>query len=198
MNNFIRCPWCISNALLQNYHDNEWGVPLHDDKKHFEFILLEVFQCGLNWKMMLQKRDVFRKCFDNFDFKKIADYNENKINEILNIPDMIKSRKKIEAIINNAKCFIDIINEYSSFDNYIWGFTNFKTYIYKRHIINGEIPDKNELSDQISKNLKMRGFKYLGSITIYSHLQASGIICDHLNECWKYNEIVKKYPVEYK
>lgn len=192
-----RCSWCLDEGIMQDYHDREWGIPVHDDRKQFEFITLEIMQAGLNWKLMLKKREVFRQCFDNFDFDKIIEYGEEKIEEILLTDGMIKSRRKVEAVINNAKKFQEIIEEYGSFDKYIWGFTDGKTVIYKKHQ-SGNIPSKNELSDEISKELKKRGFKFLGSITVYSHLQASGIINDHVCDCFMYEDLIKKYPVTYK
>lgn len=192
-----RCSWCLDEGIMQDYHDREWGIPVHDDRKQFEFITLEIMQAGLNWKLMLKKREVFRQCFDNFDFDKIVEYGEEKIEKILLTDGMIKSRRKVEAVINNAKKFQEIIEQYGSFDKYIWGFTDGKTVIYKEHQ-SGNIPSKNELSDEISKELKKRGFKFLGSITVYSHLQASGIINDHVCDCFMYEDLIKKYPVTYK
>ncbi|OOM77036.1 DNA-3-methyladenine glycosylase I [Clostridium sp. BL-8] len=192
-----RCSWCLDEGIMQDYHDREWGIPVHDDRKQFEFITLEIMQAGLNWKLMLKKREVFRQCFDNFDFDKIVEYGEEKIEEILLTDGMIKSRRKVEAVINNAKNFQEIIKQYGSFDKYIWGFTERKTVIYKEHQ-SGNIPSKNELSDEISKELKKRGFKFLGSVTVYSHLQASGIINDHVCDCFMYEDLIKKYPVIYK
>lgn len=192
-----RCSWCLDEGIMQDYHDREWGIPVHDDRKQFEFITLEIMQAGLNWKLMLKKREVFRQCFDNFDFDKIVEYGEEKIEEILLTDGMIKSRRKVEAVINNAKKIQEIIKQYGSFDKYIWGFTDGKTVIYKEHQ-SGNIPSKNELSDEISKELKKRGFKFLGSVTVYSHLQASGIINDHVCDCFMYEDLIKKYPVIYK
>lgn len=190
-----RCKWCESSEKMIKYHDVEWGIPLHDDRKQFEFLMLEVMQCGLNWNMMINKREIFRTCFDNFDYKMISEYDEKKIEEILNFDGMIKSKRKIEAIINNAKCFLEIQREYGSFDKYIWGFSGGKTLLYEGHE-SGNIPAENELSDLISKDLKKRGFKFLGSITVYSHLQACGIINDHVKECFQYKYILDNFPVE--
>lgn len=158
--------------------------------------MMEVMQCGLNWTMMLKKREIFRKCFDNFDYKLVAQYDETKINEIIETPQMIRSRRKIEAIIHNAKQFLKIINEFGSFDNYIWGFSKHKILVYKEHI-HGAIPPKNSFSDIVSKDLKKRGFKYMGSITVYAHLQACGIINDHVMDCFRYKQVIKEYPVIY-
>ncbi len=191
-----RCSWCCDGGIMQKYHDEEWGIPLHDDKKHFEYLLMEVMQCGLNWNMMLKKREVFRACFDNFDYNVIEKYDEKKILDILTTEGMIKSRRKIEAIINNAKHFLEIIKEFGSFDNYIWSFSDYQTFVYIKHQQgNGEV--SNELSDRLSKDMKKRGFKYLGSITIFSHLQACGIINDHACSCWMYEELIKRANVRY-
>jgi len=170
------------------YHDREWGVPLHDDRKHFEYLTLEVMQCGLNWLMMLKKRDTIRNCFDDFDYEKIARYSEDDIQRIMNTKDMIRSERKIKAVINNAIKFVKIIQEYGTFDEYIWSFTGGRTYIYKKHL-GGQSETHNELSDAVSKDLKKRGFKFLGSITIFSYLQSAGIINDHSETCWRFKEV---------
>lgn len=175
---------------MQKYHDDEWGVPLFDDYKQFEFLMLEVMQCGLNWNMMIQKREIFRKCFDDFNYDKIAKYDEKDVERILAEDGMIKSQRKVNAIINNAKCFQKIRNEFGSFSSYIWGFTEGKTILYKGHE-KGQIPSRNKLSDLISKDLKRRGLKFMGSITVYSHLQACGIINDHTDECFRRDELIK-------
>ncbi|MBM6826249.1 DNA-3-methyladenine glycosylase I [Mordavella massiliensis] len=184
-----RCPWCTCNEKMIRYHDEEWGVPVYDDQKQFEFLMMEVMQCGLNWNMMIQKREIFRECFDRFDYNKVAEYQEAEIERILNTEGMIRSRRKIEAVIHNARCFQKIREKFGSFSDYIWGFTGGKTYLYTGHQ-KGEIPARNGLSDQISKDLKKRGLKYMGSITVYSHLQACGIINDHLESCGRYRELL--------
>ena len=184
-----RCPWCACNEKMIRYHDEEWGVPVYDDQKQFEFLMMEVMQCGLNWNMMIQKREIFRECFDRFDYNKVAEYQEAEIERILNTEGMIRSRRKIEAVIHNARCFQKIREEFGSFSDYIWGFTGGKTYLYTGHQ-KGEIPARNGLSDRISKDLKKRGLKYMGSITVYSHLQACGIINDHLETCGRYRELL--------
>lgn len=191
-----RCNWCTNNLILQNYHDNEWGDIVHDDKKHFEYLLMEVMQCGLNWLMILKKREILRTCFDNFDYNIIARYDENDIERIIKTDGMIKSKRKIEAIINNAKCFLEIRDEFTSFDSYLWSFSNYKTLIYIKHQ-KGFWENHNDLSDRISSDMKRKGFKYLGSITIFSHLQACGIINDHAINCYKYNQVVEKGNIEY-
>ena len=184
-----RCPWCTCNEKMIRYHDEEWGVPVYDDQKQFEFLMMEVMQCGLNWNMMIQKREIFRECFDRFDYNKVAEYQEAEVERILNTEGMIRSRRKIEAVIHNARCFQKIREEFGSFSDYIWGFTGGKTYLYTGHQ-KGEIPARNGLSDRISKDLKKRGLKYMGSITVYSHLQACGIINDHLETCGRYRELL--------
>ena len=186
-----RCPWCLINDLETKYHDDEWGVPVYDDQKQFEFLMLEVMQCGLSWDIVLKKREIFRSCFDNFDYDKVAEYDQQDIERIMNTPGMIRSRRKIEAVIGNARCVQKIREEFGSFSDYLWGWTDGKILLYKGHEL-GNIPAKNQLSDKISKDLKKRGMKYLGSITVYSHLQASGIINDHIKECDCFRRLIKQ------
>lgn len=183
-----RCAWCLCNEKMIKYHDEEWGVPLRDDRKQFEFLMMEVMQCGLNWNMMIQKREVFRKCFDGFDYQKVADYKESDIQRIMETEGMIKSRRKIEAVIHNAQCFRKVQKEFGTFSNYLWGFSKGKVILYMGHQ-KGRIPAKNGLSDAVSRDLKKRGFKYLGSVTVYSHLQACGLINDHMESCFRYAEV---------
>lgn len=189
-----RCSWCEINEKMIAYHDEEWGVPLHDDQKQFEFLMLEVMQCGLNWNMMIVKREIFRACFDGFDYDKIAVYGENEIQCILAYPGMIRSRRKVEAVIHNAHCFQEIRAAYGTFSAYLWGFTNGKTLVYPQHQTTSVA--RNALSNEVSRDLKKRGFKYLGSVTTYSHLQACGIINDHETSCFRYQEILSCCPVE--
>ena len=189
-----RCSWCLGNEKMVKYHDEEWGIPLHDDQKQFEFLMMEVMQCGLNWNMMIQKREIFHQCFDGFDYDKIAVYGEEDIERILTVEGMIRSRRKVEAVIHNARCFQTIREEHGSFSKYLWDYSKGKTILYAGHQ-KGMIPAKNSLSDQVSKDLKKRGFKYLGSVTVYSHLQACGIINDHVEGCFRYQDIVSNYPV---
>lgn len=184
-----RCAWCLCNEKMIKYHDEEWGVPLRDDRKQFEFLMMEVMQCGLNWNMMIQKREVFRKCFDGFDYQKVADYKESDIQRIMETEGMIKSRRKIEAVIHNAQCFRKVQEEFGTFSNYLWGFSKGKVILYMGHQ-KGRIPAKNGLSDAVSRDLKKRGFKYLGSVTVYSHLQACGLINDHMESCFRYAEVM--------
>lgn len=178
-----RCFWVDEKSeIYVKYHDEEWGVPNHNDRDLFELLILEGFQAGLSWITVLKKREAFRKAFDNFDVKKVSEYDEEKINALLENKDIIRSRGKITAAINNAKIFIEIQKEFGSFSNYIWGFTDNK--VIKN--TTGEIPVKTELSDMVSKDLKKRGMKYTGSVIIYSYLQAIGIVDDHDRNCYKY------------
>lgn len=175
-----RCSWVNeNNELYIKYHDEEWAVPSYDDKYLFEMLLLESFQAGLSWECILNKRESFRKAFDNFDYKKIAKYKEEKINELLNNKEIVRNKLKIHAAINNAKIFMEIQKEYKTFSNYIWSFTNNKTIINK----DDNFRTTSNLSDTISNDLKKRGMKFVGSIIIYSYLQAIGIINDHELEC---------------
>ena len=178
-----RCFWVDEKSeIYVKYHDEEWGVPNHNDRDLFELLILEGFQAGLSWITVLKKREAFRKAFDNFDVKKVSEYDEEKINALLENKDIIRSRGKITAAINNAKIFIEIQKEFGSFSNYIWGFTDNK--VIKN--TTGEIPVKTELSDMVSKDLKKRGTKYTGTVIIYSYLQAIGIVDDHDINCYKY------------
>ena len=191
----VICTW-PTTPLYQSYHDDEWGRPIHDDQHQFEHLCLESLQCGLSWLTILNKRHIIRQCFDDFDVERVAHYTEADVERIMSTEGMLKSRPKIEAIINNAKAFQCIQEEFGSFCEYIWAFTNFKTLVYEGHP-EGQVPAKNELSTRISKELKKRGFKFVGPVTIYSHLQASGLINDHGKDCPCFNEINKANPVVY-
>ena len=191
----VNCSW-PTTPLYQSYHDHEWGRPIHDDQRQFEHLCLESLQCGLSWLTILNKREVIRQCFNHFDVDAVALYTEIDIESIMSTEGMLKSRKKIEAVINNAKAFQRIQAEFGSFCEYIWAFTNHKTIIYKGHP-EGDVPAKNELSTRISKDLKKRGFKFVGPVTIYSHLQASGLINDHGKDCPCFDEINRENPVVY-
>ena len=191
-----KCGWCRDGDILEAYHDAEWGEPVHDDRKHFEFLLMESLQCGLNWLMMLKKRAVFAKCFADFDIARVAAFGEDDVSRVLAEPGMIRSAPKIRAVIGNARCFLRIAEEFGSFDRYLWGFTEGKMRVYPAHRLEGA-PARNELSDAISKDLKRRGFKYMGSITVYSHLQACGMINDHDPACFRCEEIMRAQPVQW-
>lgn len=180
-----RCSWVnIKNKLYIDYHDFEWGVAKYDDSTLYEFLLLEMFQAGLSWECILNKRQAFKIAFDNFDYIKISQYDNNKINELLNNKNIIRNKLKIDAAINNAKLFIIIQKEYGSFSNYIWSFTNHK--IIKN--IDDNFKTTSDLSDKISKDLKRKGMKFVGSTIIYSYLQAIGIIDDHELSCICYKK----------
>jgi DNA-3-methyladenine glycosylase I len=184
-----RCPWCENNTLYIKYHDEEWGVPVHDDKKHFEFLVLESNQAGLSWITILKKRENYREAFDNFDPKKIARYDNKKIKELLNNSGIIRNKKKIEASINNAKRFLEVQREFGSFDKYIWSFVKNKSIVNSWESIS-DIPVKTNLSDKISNDLKNRGFKFVGSTIIYAHMQAIGIVNDHIVDCFRYDQLI--------
>ena len=191
--NWHSCTWACANLLLQYYHDTEWGIPVHDDYKMFEYLSLECLQCGLSWDLMLKKRAIFRKCFSLFDYDKVANYSEKDIKKILNTRGMIRSEHKIRAIIHNACCYQNVREKYGTFCRYLWNYSEGKTILYKGHE-NGISPVSNGLSDEISHDLKKQGFKYIGTITIYSFLQSCGIINDHIRTCPCYSKIVKNYP----
>lgn len=185
-----RCPWCTGNALMQKYHDEEWGTPVHDDRKHFEFLLLESMQAGLSWMTILKKRENYRKAFSRFNPRLIAGYTEEKIAALLTDAGIIRNRKKIEAAVNNAARFLDIQKEFKSFDAYIWAFVdNQPVRNHWRKL--AEVPTTTVLSDQISKDLKKRGFRFVGSTTIYAHIQAIGLVNDHLVSCFRYAELLQ-------
>ena len=189
-----RCDWGTSNDLMLKYHDEEWGVPLHDDQKLFEFIILESFQAGLSWQIVLNKRENFRRAFDQFDPKIVARYDYKKIEELVQDKSIIRNRQKIAACINNAKRFLEVQNEFGSFDRYIWEFVDFKPIVNSFESIK-ELPAKTELSDQIAADLKKRGFKFVGSTVVYAHMQATGMVNDHLVYCHRYDEVKKDVNV---
>jgi DNA-3-methyladenine glycosylase I len=183
-----RCPWPSDDSLMIKYHDKEWGVPLHNDRKLFEFLILEGFQAGLSWRTILHKRENFREAFDNFDFNKIAKYNRKKINSLLKNEGIIRNKLKIEAAITNAKAFLQVRKEFGTFDKYIWSFVNGKPIQNKFKSLK-ELPAKTKLSDKISDDLKKRGFKFVGSTIVYAHMQATGMVNDHVVRCFRYKEI---------
>ncbi len=180
----IRCAWCGKDPLYVEYHDREWGVPVRDDQKLFEFLILETFQAGLSWITILRKRENFRQAFDNFDYKKIAQYNDAKVAELMENPGIIRNRLKIKAAISNAKAFLDVQREFGTFSQYIWGFTGGQP-IINRYSDQKQLPATSELSDTISKDLKKRGFKFVGSTVVYAHMQATGMVDDHIDDCWR-------------
>ena len=176
-----RCSWVTDDEIYIKYHDEEWGVPTHDDHKLFEMLILESFQAGLSWITILKKRENFRKAFDNFDYVKISEYNDNKVNELRENEGIIRHKGKINATINNAKIFMKIQDEFGSFDSYIWEFTNGK-------IIKAEFKTESELSKTISKDLKKCGMKFVGPTIIYSYLESIGIINNHQENCFKFDK----------
>jgi DNA-3-methyladenine glycosylase I len=180
-----RCPWPSNDPLMIAYHDNEWGVPLHDDRKLFEFMVLDCFQAGLSWRTVLHKRENFRKALDNFDFRKIAKYDQKKIDSLLQDSGIIRNNAKINGTIKNARCFLEVQKEFVTFDQYIWQFTNGQTVINKWQNLN-EIPARSELSDQMSRELVKRGFKFVGSTICYAFIQAIGMVNDHLSSCFRH------------
>lgn len=184
MENINRCKWCLSSELYKQYHDQEWGIPVFDDAILFEFLILETFQAGLSWITILNKRENFRIAFEHFDFKKIADYQEEKIQELLLNAGIIRNQLKIRSAVSNAVAFIKVQQEFGSFSNYIWQFTDGKPIINHRKSLN-EVPATAPLSEFISKDLKKRGFKFVGPTVVYAFMQAVGIVNDHVESCWK-------------
>ena len=183
MENKTRCAWCEKDDLYRDYHDNEWGKPVYDDDKLFEFLILETFQAGLSWYMILKKRETFRIAFDHFDYKKIAQYNEDKVQELLLDAGIVRNKLKIRATISNAIAFMKVQEEFGSFSKYIWNFTGGKPIENNRRHLK-EVPATTPLSDEISKDLKKRGFKFVGSTVVYAHMQATGMVNDHVEMCW--------------
>jgi len=184
-----RCSWCGSDALYVKYHDEEWGTPIHNEQKHFEFLLLETMQAGLSWITILRKRENYRSAFAQFDVQKVAQFTINDLDTLMLNEGIIRNRRKIEAAVKNAHAFIAVQQEFGSFDAYIWSFTNNKPVVNKWNNIK-EVPAKTELSDIISKDMKKRGFAFVGSVTIYAHLQAIGVINDHVESCFRYKQLV--------
>ena len=186
----IRCPWPANHKLAIVYHDEEWGVPVHDDYKHFEYLLLDAFQAGLSWNTILNKRENFRKAFDNFDFEKIAQYNDKKIEQLLNDAGIIRNRLKISSTVSNAIAFMKVRAEFDSFDNYIWKFIGGKTIVNQSKDLK-DIPPKTALSDAMSKDLLKRGFRFVGSTICYAYMQAAGLVNDHITDCYRHQQLLK-------
>jgi DNA-3-methyladenine glycosylase I len=190
MNKKERCPWCLSHPIYLEYHDREWGVPVHDDHKQFEFLVLESAQAGLSWLTILKRREGYREQYEGFDAEKVARFDDKKILSMLKDPGIIRNRKKIESSINNARCFLRIQEQHGSFSKYLWDFVD-GTAIVNKYSTMSEIPAHTSLSDNISKTLKKEGFQFLGSTIIYAHLQATGLINDHLVSCFRYHECLE-------
>jgi DNA-3-methyladenine glycosylase I len=184
----LRCPWCLKFDQYIEYHDNEWGKPVHDDRVHFEFLILEGAQAGLSWSTILKKREGYRKAFADFDPQKVARFTEAKTEKILQDPGIVRNRLKVYGAVNNAKRFLEVQKEFGTFDEYIWQFVGGKPIVNKWKSIS-EVPATTKESDALSKDLIGRGFKFVGSTVIYSHMQACGLVNDHLVECFRYKQL---------
>ncbi len=184
----VRCPWAEGHPLLQEYHDHEWGVPLHDESKHFEFLMLETMQAGLSWLTILKKREAFRAAFYGFDPERIARYSAADIDVLMENPDIIRYRRKLEAAVRNAQAFLEIRRKWGSFDQFLWSFTEGKVI---DHCLESQadMPAKDELSEKVATALKRCGMSFVGPVTVYAHLQAVGVINDHLRSCFRYKAV---------
>lgn len=188
-----RCDWCEDTFdQYIRYHDKEWGVPVYDDQTQFEFLVLESSQAGLSWSTILKKRDGYRKAFAYFDVEAVAAFDEEKVQQLLSNPDIIRNENKIRSAINNANGFIEIQQEYGSFCNYVWDFVGGEP-IHNHWETLDKVPATTELSDKLSKDLKNRGFKFIGSTTIYAHMQATGLVNDHLTSCFRHQQIIARH-----
>jgi DNA-3-methyladenine glycosylase I len=184
-----RCKWAEGTFdTYEKYHDEEWGVPVHHDKKLFEFLILEGAQAGLSWATVLKKRGGYRKAFEDFDYKKIAKYDEAMVEELLLNPEIIRNRLKVNSVVTNAKCFIEVQKEFGTFDTYVWQFVGGKPIINNRKNMN-DIPASTKESDALNKDLKKRGFKFVGSTIMYAYMQACGLVNDHTMDCYRYKEV---------
>jgi DNA-3-methyladenine glycosylase I len=192
--NKIRCGWCLKFDQYIKYHDEEWGLPVHDDRKHFEFLILEAAQAGLSWSTILKKRQGYKQSFANFDPTIVARFTPTRIEKILQNPAIVRNRLKVSAAVNNAKRFLEVQKDFGSFDEYIWGFVGGRPVINRWKDLK-EIPATTSESDALSKDLIKRGFKFVGSTVIYAHMQACGLVNDHLVDCWRYRQ-VKKRPAK--
>lgn len=188
-----RCDWCKEtfDQYIQ-YHDEEWGVPVYDDQTQFEFLVLESSQAGLSWSTILKKREGYRNAFAHFDVETVANFDENKVDQLLSNPEIIRNENKIRSTINNARRFVEIQRDFGSFCSYIWNFVGGKP-IHNHWENRNQVPATSRISDQLSKDLKKRGFKFIGSTTIYAHMQATGLVNDHLASCFRYKEIINSY-----
>ncbi|NOY22455.1 MAG: DNA-3-methyladenine glycosylase I [Acidobacteria bacterium] len=184
-----RCPWCGDDPLYVKYHDEEWGVPVHDDRLHFEFLVLEGAQAGLSWITILRRREGYRKAFSGFDPVKVAGYDEERIEVLLQDEGIIRNRQKVRSAVKNARIFLQVQEEFGSFDRYIWSFVNGSP-IQNHFEKDSDIPAKTALSEKISKDLKPRGFSFVGPTIVYAHMQAIGMVNDHLVSCFRYTELV--------
>jgi DNA-3-methyladenine glycosylase I len=187
----FRCHWCLGFDQYIRYHDEEWGVPVHDDRKHFEFLILEGAQAGLSWSTILKKREGYKKAFADFDPAKVAKFTPARVEKILLDPGVVRNRLKVNAAVNNAKRFLEVQKEFGTFNKYIWQFVGGKPIINKRKAMK-DVPATTKESDALSKDLIKRGFKFVGSTVIYAHMQACGLVNDHLEDCWRYKAVNKK------
>lgn len=187
-----RCAWAGDDPLYVRYHDEDWGVPVHEDRTHFEFLVLESAQAGLSWITVLRRRENYRRLYDQFDPRIVAEYGEEKIEALLGDTGIIRNRMKVESSVNNARRFLEVQEEFGSFDRYLWDFVGRKP-VVNRWSEMSQIPASTELSDRVSKDLKKRGFRFIGTTIIYAHLQAVGLVNDHLVGCFRYGEIVDSY-----
>jgi len=188
--NKIRCGWCLKFDQYIKYHDEEWGKPVHQDKVHFEFLILEGAQAGLSWSMILKKREGYRKAFADFDPVKVARFTPARVEKMLLDPGIVRNRLKVNAAVNNAKRFLEVQKEFGTFDKYIWSFVQGKPMINRWKDLK-EVPATSKESDALSKDLIKRGFKFVGSTVIYAHMQACGLVNDHLVDCWRYPKVLK-------
>lgn len=186
----IRCGWCVGDPLYESYHDHEWGVPLKDDAAIFEFLILETFQAGLSWITILRKRENFRKAFENFDYKKIANYSEEKIAELMQDSGIIRNGAKIRASVSNARAFMKVQEDFGNFSDYIWSFVNGSPVQNDWEHLK-EVPATTKVSEALSKDLKKRGFKFVGPTVVYAHMQATGMVNDHVTQCFRHKEVKK-------
>jgi len=185
-----RCPWCLPNPLYMKYHDLEWGVPVHEDQKQFEFLVLESAQAGLSWLTILKRREGYRRLYDGFDVEQVACFDQTKILHMLQDPGIIRNRKKIESSINNAQRFLEIQEQFGTFCSYLWGFVEGKQVVNHYKALS-DIPATSPLSDVLAKDMKKRGFRFLGSTILYAHLQATGLVNDHLASCYRHRECLE-------
>ncbi len=184
----MRCPWCGTEPFYVRYHDEEWGVPLHDDRKLFEFLVLEGAQAGLSWATILRKRAAYRWAFDRFDPRKVARYGAREVRRLLGDAGIVRNRLKIESAITNARAFLRVQEEFGSFDAYVWRFVDGRPIRNRRRTLS-ELPARTPLSDAVSKDLRQRGFRFVGSTIVYAHMQATGMVNDHLVGCFRYREV---------
>ena len=190
MNTEKRCDWCKGDVLYQHYHDTEWGVPLFDEQRLFEFLILETFQAGLSWITILRKRENFRRAFDQFDYHKIARYDDVKITALLSDTGIVRNRLKVHAAVENARAYLEIQNKFGSFSEYYWGFTEGKP-IQNTFTTLDEIPATTPLAEKISKDLKKNGFRFVGPTIVYAHMQATGMVNDHMVDCFRYHQVMR-------